>query len=83
MNFQLQISRLRNFCTLFISLRLKHKLLECLAPQVLMDLPYILSHDHRRLLSTIFFSYFIGTNFYFHLKVRQYCLNLFMVFPVS
>jgi hypothetical protein len=83
MNFQLQISRLGNFCVLFISLRLKHKLLECLAPQVLMDLPYIPSHDHRRLLSTISFSYLLGTNFYSYLKARQYCLNLFMAFSVS
>ena len=73
MNFQLQISRLRNFCTLFISLRQKHKLLECLSPQVLMDVPYVLSHDHHhRSLSTISFSYLIGINFYSHLKVRQY-----------
>lgn len=31
----------------------------------------------------ISFSYLISTNFYSQLKVRQYWLNLFMVFPLS
>lgn len=83
MNFKIQISRLRNLCTLFISLRLKHKLLECLSPQVLMDILYILSHDHHRLLSIISFSYLIGKHFYSQLKVRQNWLNLFTAFPKS
>jgi hypothetical protein len=38
MNFQLQISRLHNFCTLFIPLGLQLKLLERTSPKVLMQI---------------------------------------------